>query len=158
MYLHEELTHKIIGAAIEVHKNLGPGLLEAVYLDCLGFEFENYGLQFQQELNVPISYKGKQINRYLRMDCLVENSIVLEVKSIDTILPVHEAQLLTYLRFSGKEIGLLINFNVAVLKHGIRRRILSLDNSKKKILTNAEQDGGAETLRQKKSPLVHSTA
>jgi hypothetical protein len=74
------------------------------------------------------------------MDCLVENSIVLEVKSIDTILPVHEAQLLTYLRFSGKEIGLLINFNVAVLKHGIRRRILSLDNSKKKIVTNTEQD------------------
>jgi GxxExxY protein len=155
MYLHEELTHKIIAAAIEVHKNLGPGLLEAVYLDCLGFEFENYGLQFQQELNIPISYKGKQINRYLRMDCLVENSVVLEIKSIDTILPVHEAQLLTYLRFSGKEIGLLINFNVAVLK---RRRILSLDNSKKKILTNTEQDGGAETLRQKKSPLVHSTA
>jgi GxxExxY protein len=158
MYLHEELTHKIIAAAIEVHKNLGPGLLEAVYLDCLGFELENYGLQFQKELNIPISYKGKQINRYLRMDCLIENSIVLEVKSIDTILPVHEAQLLTYLRFSGKEIGLLINFNVAVLKHGIRRRILSLDSSKKKILTNTEQDGGAETLRQKKPPLVRSTA
>jgi len=92
------------------------------------------------------------------MNCLVENSIVLEVKSIDTILPVHEAQLLTYLRFSAKEIGLLINFNVAVLKQGIRRRILSLNHSKKKILTNTERDGGTETLRQKRSPLVRSTA
>lgn len=138
MYLYQELTHKVIAAAIEVHKNLGPGLLEAVYLDCLSYEFENSGLQFQQELNIPISYKGKQINRFLRIDCLVENSIILELKSIDTILPVHEAQLLTYLRFSKKEIGLLINFNVAVLKHGIRRRILSLDHSKEKILTNTE--------------------
>lgn len=144
MYPYQELMHKIIAAAIEVHKNLGPGLLEAIYRDCLSLEFENYGLKFQKELNIPLAYKGKQINRYLRIDFLVENSIVLELKSIDVILPVHEAQLLTYLHFSGKEIGLLINFNVAVLKQGIRRRILSLD---KKLSTNTERIRGAKALR-----------
>jgi GxxExxY protein len=144
MYPHQDLTHKIIASAIEVHKNLGPGLLEAVYLDCLSLEFENCGLKFQKELDIPISYKGKLTSRYLRLDCLVEYRIVLEIKSVETILPVHEAQLLTYLRFSEKEIGLLINFNVAILKHGIRRRILNLGAPREKILTTAEE---AETLR-----------
>ncbi|MCC5831517.1 MAG: GxxExxY protein [Chlamydiales bacterium] len=116
MYPHQELTHKIIASAIEVHKNLGPGLLETVYLDCLCLEFENSDLQFQKELDVPMSYKGKLLQRYLRIDSLVEESIVLELKSIDSILPVHEAQQLTYLRFCNKEIGLLTNFNVAHIR------------------------------------------
>jgi GxxExxY protein len=125
VYLHQELTHKIIAAAIEVHKNLGPGLWEAVYQLCLELELKKQGLQYQKEVMVPLSYKSEKINHFLRLDFLVENEVVLELKSIEMILPVHEAQLLTYLRFSGKEIGLLINFNVPVLKQGIRRCILS---------------------------------
>lgn len=132
MYPHQNLTHKIIASAIEVHKNLGPGLLEAIYLDCLSLELESCGLRFQKEVNIPVSYKGKRVGHRLRIDCLVEDKVVLEVKAVETLLPVHEAQLVTYLRFSAKEIGLLINFNVAVLKHGIRRRILSLGSVKGK--------------------------
>ena len=125
MYLYQELTHKIIAAAIEVHKNLGPGLLEAVYRLCLGLEFENYGLKYQKEVSIPLLYKDKKIDHCFRLDFLVENELVLELKSIETMLPVHEAQVLTYLRLSGKQVGLLINFNVPVLKMGIRRCILS---------------------------------
>ena len=125
MSLHQELTHKIIAAAIEVHKNLGPGLLEAVYQLCLELELKKQGLQYEKEVMVPLSYKSEKINNFLRLDFLVANEIVLELKSIETILPVHEAQLLTCLRFSGKEIGLLINFNVPILKQGICRCILS---------------------------------
>jgi GxxExxY protein len=125
MYPHQELTHRIIAAALEVHKNLGPGLLEAVYLLCLEFEFEKAGLKYQKELDIPITYKNKQINHHFRIDFLVEDAIILELKSVETILLVHEHQLLTYLRLSGKQLGLLINFNVSMLKHGIKRRILS---------------------------------
>lgn len=125
MYLHQELTHKIIAAAIEVHKNLGPGLLEAVYQLCLGLEFESHGLKYQKEATIPLLYKNKKIDHCFRLDFLVENEIILELKSIESILPVHEAQLLTYLRLSGKQVGLLINFNVPVLKQGIHRCILS---------------------------------
>ena len=99
MYLHQELTHKIIAAAIEVHKNLGPGLLEAVYLLCLELELKNQRLQYQKEVMVPLAYKNEKIDHFLRLDFLVENEVVLELKSIETMLPVHEAQLLTYLRF-----------------------------------------------------------
>ena len=125
MYLHQELTHKIIAAAIEVHKNLGPGLLEAVYRLCLGLEFESYGLKYQKEVPIPLLYKDQKIDHCFRLDFLVENEIILELKSIETMLPIHEAQLLTYLRLSRKQVGLLINFNVSVLKLGVRRCILS---------------------------------
>ena len=125
MYPHQDLTHKIIAAALEVHRNLGPGLLEAVYLVCLGLEFKASGLSYQGEVDIPILYKNETTNRNFRIDCLVENKIILELKSVETILPVHEAQLLTYLKLTGLHVGLLINFNVPVLKHGIRRRILS---------------------------------
>ena len=128
MYPHSDLTQKIIAAAIEVHKNLGPGLLESVYLICLGLELERLGLRFRKKLDVPLIYKNKQIDRFLRLDFLVENQIILELKSTETILPVHEAQLLTYLKLTGKQIGLLINFNVPLLKNGIRRRILDKVN------------------------------
>ncbi len=125
MYLHQELTHKIIAAAIEVHKNLGPGLLEAVYRVCLSMEFENRGLKHQKEVPIPLSYKSKKIDHCFRLDFLVEGEVIVELKAIEMVLPVHEAQLLTYLRLSGKQVGLLLNFNVPTLKTGIHRRILS---------------------------------
>ena len=125
MYLHQELTHKIIAAAIEVHKGLGAGLLEGVYRLCLCLELQNQGLKFQTELDVPLLYKNKKINQCFRLDFLIEDKIILELKSVERILPVHEAQLLTYLRLSGKQLGLLINFNVPIIKQGIRRCILA---------------------------------
>ena len=124
MYPHQDLTYRVIAAAIEVHKNLDPGLLEAVYFTCLSFELEDSGLYFEKELDIPLLYKDRITNRFLRLDFLVENKIVLELKSVETVLPVHEAQLLTYLKLTGKQIGLLINFNVPLLKNGIHRRIL----------------------------------
>ena len=125
MYLYQQLTHKIIAAAIEVHRNLGPGLLETVYRLYLGFELENLGLKFRKEEDVPLLYKGKKITQCFRLDFLVEGEIILELKSIETVLPVHKAQLLTYLRLSKKQLGLLINFNVPILKQSIHRCILS---------------------------------
>jgi GxxExxY protein len=124
MYPHQDITHKIISAAIEVHKNLGPGLLESVYSTCLGLEFESLGLRFEKEIDIPLTYKNRRIDRFLRLDYLVENEVVLELKSLEAVLPLHEAQLLTYLKLTGKQIGLLINFNVPLLKNGIYRRIL----------------------------------
>jgi len=124
MYPCQDLTRKIISAAIEVHKNLGPGLLEAAYSVCLGLEFESAGLRFEKELDIPLMYKNRRIDRFLRLDYLVENEVVLELKSIETVLPLHEAQLLTYLKLTSKQVGLLINFNVPLLKNGIYRRVL----------------------------------
>lgn len=124
MYPCKDLTHKIISAAIDVHKNLGPGLLEAVYTTCLGLEFESIGLRYKRELDIPLKYKNLKIDRFLRLDFLVEEEVVLELKSLEKVLPVHEAQLLTYLKLTGKQVGLLINFNVPLLKSGIYRRIL----------------------------------
>lgn len=131
MYLHQELTHRIIAAAIEVHKNLGPGLLEAVYRFCLSLELEALGLKYQKEVGIHLLYKNKKIDNCFRLDFLIESDIILELKSIEKILPVHEAQLLTYLRLSGKQVGLLINFNVPVLKQGIHRCILSAHGSQR---------------------------
>jgi GxxExxY protein len=121
--MQQELTGKIIGAAIEVHKNLGPGLLETVYGICLGTELENLGLHYQKEVAIPLLYKNQKINQFFRIDFVIENEIILELKSVETILPIHEAQILTYLRLSGKQVGLLVNFNVPLLKTGIRRYI-----------------------------------
>jgi len=129
VYLYQELTHQIIAAAIEVHKNLGPGLLEAVYRLCLGIELENRGLQYQRELAISLSYKERKIDPCFRLDFLVENKIILELKSIENVLSVHMAQLLTYLRLAEKQVGLLINFNVPTLKTGIHRRILSVQDN-----------------------------
>jgi len=133
MYLHQEFTHTIIAAAIEVHKNLGPGLLETVYRFCLGREFVAHGLKYQTEVAIPLVYKGETTDHCFRLDFLVENEIVVELKSMEKILPVHEAQLLTYLRLSSKKVGLLINFNVPLLKQGIHRCILTnhLKNTEK---------------------------
>jgi GxxExxY protein len=119
-----EVTRKIIGCAIEVHKNLGPGLLESAYEECLCYELIKQGLTIQRQQPTPVVYKEIKLECGYRIDIVVENSIVLELKVVDCINPVHEAQILTYMKFSDKTLGLLINFNVTVLKNGIKRFVL----------------------------------
>jgi len=119
-----ELTYEIIGGAIEVHRLLGPGLLESTYRECLCRELSLRGIPFRKEYGVPLHYKGIQLDCGYRVDLLVADLVVVELKAIEAFSPVHDAQLLTYLRVGGWKVGLLINFNVAVLKDGIRRRIL----------------------------------
>ena len=116
-----EITHGIIAAAIEVHRQLGPGLLESAYRECVCFELSHTGLNFTREVQLPLSYKGLKLDCSYRIDLLVEDEFVVELKSVEQILPVHSAQLLTYLKASHKQVGLLVNFNVPVLKDGIRR-------------------------------------
>lgn len=122
--LHEELTEKIIGSAIEVHRTIGPGLLESAYEECLCREMTLRGLKFQRQMLVPVTYKGVEIDCKYRLDLLVEGLVVLELKTVDRVLPIHEAQLLTYMRLLGKPVGLIINFKVPALRHGIVRRVL----------------------------------
>jgi GxxExxY protein len=122
--VHQELTKKILGAAIEVHKALGPGLLESVYETCLCHELTLRNLSFERQVLVPVLYKGLNIECGYRLDLLVENTVILELKSIEQILPVHAAQLLTYLKLMNKPVGFIINFNVPVLKNGIVRKVL----------------------------------
>jgi GxxExxY protein len=124
MLIQEQLTEQIIGAAIEVHRELGPGLLESAYEQCFCHELYLRGLEFQCQLNLPVMYKGLKLDCGYRLDVIVNDSVVIELKSVEQILPIHQAQLMTYLRLSGKKVGLLINFNVAVLKNGIIRRVL----------------------------------
>ena len=121
-----QITEAIIGAAIEVHRELGPGLLESAYQVCLRRELSLRGIQFQHELPLPISYKGLMLDCGYRLDLLVLDKVVVETKCVSKLDPIHEAQLLTYLRLGGWQIGLLINFNVKVLKDGIRRKVLGL--------------------------------
>jgi len=118
-----KLTEKIIGCAIEVHKQLGPGLYESAYKECLCYELEIAGLLFEKEVPVPITYKEVKLDYGYRMDIVVENQVVVELKSIEALSPVHEAQMLTYLKFSGKHIGLLMNFNELRITDGLRRFI-----------------------------------
>jgi GxxExxY protein len=119
-----EITGEIIGAAIEVHKILGPGLLESAYEECLSYELIQRGLKIERQKAVPVVYKDIRLECGYRIDLLVENQVIVELKAQEAILPVHEAQILTYLRFAQKKIGLLINFDVTVLKNGIKRFIL----------------------------------
>ena len=123
--LHEELTEQVIGAAIEVHRTLGPGLLESAYEECLCREFNLRGLAFQRQVPLPVEYKGVKLDCGYRPDLIVQDAVVLELKCADHILPVHEAQLLTYLKLTGKHVGMIINFNVAALvRGGIVRKVL----------------------------------
>ncbi len=117
------LSGRIIGAAIEVHKHLGPGLLESVYEECLNYELVKNGLSVRRQEPVPILYKEVKLEFGYRIDILVENLVVVELKAVDTLLPIHEAQVLTYMKFAQKRLGLLINFNVTLLKNGLRRFI-----------------------------------
>ena len=119
-----ELTHETIGSAIEVHRYLGPGLLESSYRECLCQELLLRGVKFRRECKLPLQYKGIKLECAYRVDILVGELVLVELKAVDVLAPVHEAQLLTYLRLGGWKVGLLINFNVSVLKDGIRRRIL----------------------------------
>jgi len=134
-YQSEELTRDIILAAIEVHKVLGPGLLESTYKACLLAEFEDRKLNYKQEVLAPLIYKNRRIEHGFRVDILVENEVIVELKSIEQILPVHLAQVRTYLRLLDKQVGLLLNFNVPILKNGIRRCVL---NAREEELTGLE--------------------
>lgn len=120
-----KLTEKIIGAAIEVHRHLGPGLLESAYEACLMYELEQLGLRVEQQKSLPIIYKEIQLEQGYRIDLLVEDAVVIELKAVDEVIPVHEAQILSYLKLSGCQVGLLLNFNVKLLKDGIRRFAMS---------------------------------
>lgn len=116
-----QITEKIIGSAIEVHRALGPGLLESAYEECLAFELKNSGLRIERQVPVPLVYKEVKLDCGYRIDILVENSVIIELKTVDAFSPVHEAQILTYMKLANKGLGLLINFNVTLLKNGIKR-------------------------------------
>src|SRR5437868_6364166 len=116
-----DLSEKVIGAAIEVHRHLGPGLLESAYEECLCFELSRLRLHFGRQVHLPVNYKGLHLNCAYKMDLLVEDTVIVELKSVEELLPIHRAQLLTYPKASQKAVGLLINFNVEVLKDGLER-------------------------------------
>jgi GxxExxY protein len=120
----DQLTEKIIGLAIEVHRGLGPGLLESAYEECLCYELGESGMSFKRQVPLPVVYKSVKLDCGYRMDIVVDNRLVLELKTIEKILPIHEAQLLTYLKLGRLRTGLLLNFNTPVLKDGIRRLVL----------------------------------
>jgi len=124
MLIEEELTEKIIGAAIEVHRALGPGLLESTYEKCLALELQLRGLSFKSQVPVPIRYKSLTIEDGYRLDLLVEEKIIVELKAVDKIMDIHKAQLLSYMRLMNVKIGLLLNFHVPILKDGITRMAL----------------------------------
>ncbi len=119
------LTEQIIGAAIEVHRHLGPGLLESAYETCLAYELEQLDLKVERQKALPLVYKDIRLDQGYRLDLLVEGKVIVELKVVEQITPVHKAQILSYLKFSGCEIGLLLNFNVKLFKNGIRRFIMS---------------------------------
>ena len=116
-----KITEAIIGAAIEVHRTLGPGLLESAYEACLVFELSERGFQVEQQKSLPVMYKGMRVDAGYRLDLLVNDTVIVEIKAIDKLAPIHSAQLMSYLKLSEKKIGLLINFNVKLLKDGLKR-------------------------------------
>jgi GxxExxY protein len=120
------LTKSIIGAAIDVHRALGPGLLESAYEFCLSYELAARGLSIERQMTVPLTYKGVRLECGYRIDLMVENEVIVEVKAAEQLLPVHAAQLLSYLRLSGLRVGLLINFDVTALNRGIRRVVIPI--------------------------------
>ena len=116
-----EISGLILGAAIEVHRTMGPGLLESVYEECLYFEIKQLGLKVERQVELPIEYKAKTLDSKLRLDLLIEDEVIIELKAVEKIAPIHQAQIITYLKLSNKPLGLLINFNVSLLKHGFKR-------------------------------------
>jgi GxxExxY protein len=121
MLIDGEITERIIGAAIEVHKNLGPGLLESAYEECLFYELIGMGFDVKRQKELPIVYKGNKLTAKYRIDLLINQQVIVEIKSCKRLEPIHEAQLLTYLKMSGLRFGLLLNFNVPMLKNGLKR-------------------------------------
>ncbi|MBI4569523.1 MAG: GxxExxY protein [Planctomycetes bacterium] len=124
MLVNEDLTSAIIGAAIEVHRALGPGLLESAYQACFCHELTLRGMNFTAQLGLPLEYKGVKLDCGYRTDVIVEGKVVVEIKAVEAVAPVHQAQLLTYLRLTGCRVGLLLNFFVPVMKDGVFRRVL----------------------------------
>jgi GxxExxY protein len=121
MNQRDPLTETIIGAAIQVHRKLGPGLLESVYEACLEWELVHLGYTVQRQVPIPVNYENISLEAGFRLDLLVENEVIVELKAVEALLPIHKAQLITYLKLSGKKVGLLINFNVKTLKDGVWR-------------------------------------
>ena len=121
-----EISYKIIGAAIELHKHIGPGLLESAYENSLAFDLREKGMEVKQQISMPFIYKGVQMETGYRLDLLVEDKVIVEIKSVEELAPVHHAQLLTYLKLSGKKLGLLINFNTTLVKNQIYRLVNKL--------------------------------
>lgn len=124
MLVHSALTEKIIGLAIEVHRTLGPGLLESAYEECLSYELTQSAIPHARQVPLPLIYKQVRLDCHYKIDFIINQTLILEIKAVDQIHPIHEAQLLTYLRLSGHPIGLILNFHSVVLKHGIRRLVL----------------------------------
>lgn len=120
----DQLSQRVIGLAIEVHKGLGPGLIESAYEHCLCLELDMAGLQFGRQVPVQVEYKGRKVGEPYKIDVIVEDRLLLELKSVDKLGPIHQAQILTYMRLSGIRTGLLVNFNVTLLKDGIKRFVL----------------------------------
>ena len=126
MLKEDELSNEIIGAAIEVHRHLGPGLLESAYEECLCYELTNRNVKFERQKTLPVAYKGSKLDCGYRLDLVVDGLVILELKAVDQLQPIHSAQLLTYLKLSNLKLGILINFNVAMLKNGIKRVVNEL--------------------------------
>jgi GxxExxY protein len=120
----DELSNKIIGCAIEVHRELGPGLLESTYEQCLAYELSQAKIPFKLQVELPVDYKQIRLDCGYRIDLLADDRLIVELKSVDQLLAIHEAQVLTYMKLAGIKVGLLINFNVAVLKNGVRRFVI----------------------------------
>ena len=123
--VRDPVTERVIGLAIEVHRALGPGLLESAYEECLAFELAHHQVRFRRQVPLPIVYKAVQLECGYRIDFVIDEWLIVELKTVEKLLPVHEAQLLTYLKLTNLKVGLLMNFNVAVLKDGIRRMVLN---------------------------------
>jgi len=123
-----DVTDAVIGAAIAVHRELGPGLLESAYEACLALELAERGLRIERQVGLPVRYRGRKIECGYRMDMVVEDCVVLELKAVESLSALHEAQLLSYLKLSGKRVGLLLNFNVRMMKQGVRRLVLGHDD------------------------------
>jgi len=121
------ITEQIIGAAMEVHRILGPGLLESIYEACLVLELGRMSIKVDRQVPVPIIYKGELAGQPLRMDLIIENDVIVEVKAVEKLIPIHQAQLMTYLKLTQCSVGLLINFNSVLIKDGIKRMVLNFD-------------------------------
>lgn len=121
--LHEETTERIIGAAMKVHSALGPGLLESTYHTCLQYELNNENLHFEHQVRLPVVYCNVKLDAGYRIDFLIENCVIVELEAVEKLLPLHMAQLLCYLKLSGRQVGLLLNFNVVHFRHGVKRLV-----------------------------------
>ena len=120
----KEITDQVIGACIEIHKQIGPGLLESAYEECLCYELAQRGIHFERQVAIPVEFKGVKLDCGYRADLIVRGKILVEIKAVDQLAPIHDAQLLSYLKLSGLKVGLLINFNERMLIHGVRRKVL----------------------------------